>query len=78
MLSGQSDLKTVLDAINNGEVYKFILKPWNQEEFHQTILHTLDHFRLVDENKELHEKQEFQERQILQLSRLVDKNQSQL
>ncbi len=32
MLTGSADAKTVTDALNESEVYKFILKPWSQEQ----------------------------------------------
>ena len=78
MLTGQSDVDTILKAVNSGAVYKFIVKPWNKEEFRQTVAHAVDHYNLVYENKQLHKQKEIQEKQIQQLSRLVDKNHSQL
>ena len=32
VLSGQSNINTLLDAVNEGKVYKFITKPWKLEE----------------------------------------------
>src|SRR5205823_7349990 len=32
VFTGYSDLKSVIDAINEGHVYRYILKPWNPEE----------------------------------------------
>lgn len=32
ILSGYTDLKTVTDAINEGAIYKFLTKPWDDEE----------------------------------------------
>ncbi len=32
MLSGYTDLNTVTDAINRGAIYRFLTKPWNDDE----------------------------------------------
>lgn len=32
ILSGYTDLKTVTEAINHGAIYKFLTKPWNDEQ----------------------------------------------
>ena len=37
MLSGYTDLHAVTEAINRGAVYKFLLKPWNDEELRAQI-----------------------------------------
>lgn len=43
-LSGYSDISTVTDAINKGAIWKYITKPWNDEEFVREIRSA---FRLV-------------------------------
>src|SRR5690606_41445013 len=37
LLTGYSDISSVIDAINRGEVYRFIDKPWNIEQIKNTI-----------------------------------------
>ncbi|WP_143962101.1 hybrid sensor histidine kinase/response regulator [Litoribacter populi] len=37
LLTGYSDIKSVIDAINKGEVYRFIDKPWNIEQIKNAI-----------------------------------------
>jgi two-component system probable response regulator PhcQ len=32
MLTGQADMQTAIDAINHGEVYRFLTKPWDDVE----------------------------------------------
>jgi two-component system, probable response regulator PhcQ len=55
ILSGQSDMSGVLDAINKAEVYRFILKPWNDEDLCITLRNALRFADLLQENQALAE-----------------------
>jgi DNA-binding NtrC family response regulator len=37
LLSGRGSLETALQAINSGEVYRYLTKPWDQTELLETI-----------------------------------------
>lgn len=37
VLSGYTDLNTVTSAVNRGHIYKFMTKPWNDEELCSTV-----------------------------------------
>ncbi|MBV8657543.1 MAG: EAL domain-containing protein [Burkholderiales bacterium] len=51
ILSGYTDLKTVTEAINQGAIYKFLTKPWNDEELLATVAEALAKF---EQDKERH------------------------
>ncbi|HEB84829.1 MAG TPA: HD domain-containing protein, partial [Bacteroidetes bacterium] len=53
ILTGYADLDAAVEAINDGQIYKFILKPWNDEELRSTVLRALDHYDLQRENERL-------------------------
>jgi response regulator RpfG family c-di-GMP phosphodiesterase len=53
ILSGFADISAVVDAVNKGEIFKFIAKPWNDEELTLTIRQSLDHWQLLKRNREL-------------------------
>lgn len=53
ILSGQADMKGILDAINKVGIYRFLLKPWNDEELIVNIQNALSYSKLKRENKEL-------------------------
>ena len=53
VLSGYTDLQTVTDAINQGAVYKFFTKPWDDDQLRFDIKEAFAHKALVDENREL-------------------------
>lgn len=37
LLTGYSDLASIVGSINDGEVYRFISKPWSNQELQQTV-----------------------------------------
>lgn len=45
VLSGYTQVTTLLHAINQGHIYKFIIKPWSiEEDFKPTIQEALAYF----------------------------------
>lgn len=54
LLTGVLTLKTVIDAINKGEIFRFLTKPWIREELIATIQNALGRFQLILENEKLH------------------------
>lgn len=53
ILSGYADTAFVVSAINEGRVYRFIAKPWNDDEVRVTIAKAVEVYSLVKENKDL-------------------------
>jgi response regulator RpfG family c-di-GMP phosphodiesterase len=42
LLTGYADVHSILDAINRGEIYRYITKPWHDADFLLTIRHALE------------------------------------
>lgn len=53
VLSGYADAGAIVAAINEGHIYKFIPKPWNDEELRVTIQNCLERYFLLKRNREL-------------------------
>lgn len=53
LLTGYSDIEVVIDAINKGQVYRYISKPFDEIELRMTIDNALEVYFLREENKEL-------------------------
>ncbi|TVP54615.1 MAG: response regulator [Halomonadaceae bacterium] len=64
ILSGQAELSAVLKAINTSQVYRFILKPWSDQELLDTLRNALEHQGLQQENRELAETVRQQNQQL--------------
>jgi signal transduction histidine kinase len=56
LLTGYSDIASVIDAINRGEVYRFIDKPWNIEQIKNSIKNAADIYFMRRELKDKNEK----------------------
>jgi len=55
LLTGYADINAVIDAINKGQVYKYIQKPWMDEDLRINIEKAFEIYSLRKENKELTE-----------------------
>lgn len=53
VLSGYADLNSVIDAVNQGAIYKFLTKPWEDEALSRHIKDAFDIYDLHRENREL-------------------------
>ena len=53
LFTGYSDITAVIDAVNEGQVYRYITKPWQPDELRAVLNDGLDRHRLVVENRRL-------------------------
>ena len=55
MLTGYTEMELAVDAINRGEIYRLITKPWNDDELRATVRQAFDHADLKFEIKRLNQ-----------------------
>lgn len=53
LITGVVDLDTVLNSINRGELYRFVIKPWVREELLATLKNGAQRHQLVTHNQRL-------------------------
>ena len=53
LLTGYTDLPAAQAAINEGQIYKFFTKPWQDIEIKLALKRALEHFFLQQQNREL-------------------------
>jgi len=53
VLSGYADTAAIVSAINEGHIYKFLPKPWDDNELRVTIINALERYALQKRNREL-------------------------
>lgn len=56
MLTGAKEISVAMEAINEAGVYKFILKPWDDDDLKVTIRRALESLDLVRERDALRER----------------------
>jgi DNA-binding NtrC family response regulator len=67
ILTGYTDVDTLVDAINSGLVYRYATKPWNNEDLRLTVKRALEHY---ETNKERHKLEMMNQRFILRLRQI--------
>lgn len=84
LITAVLSLDTVIDSINKGEIYRFIVKPWLREELLATVKNAAQRYELIDSNTVLQTKAVVMNRELLesnrslelQLSRVAEQNES--
>jgi putative nucleotidyltransferase with HDIG domain len=82
MLTGYTEMNIAVDAINRGQVYRLITKPWNDDELRATLRQAFDHWDLKREIERLNALTHQQNAELQDLNRnleaLVEKRTQQL
>ncbi|WP_020410211.1 ATPase, T2SS/T4P/T4SS family [Hahella ganghwensis] len=78
MLTGHADTTAVMSAIKEGAVYRFILKPWNDDDLRVTVALALEQYDLIQKNKLLEKTAAQQQKDLETFSKLAQQNRSQL
>lgn len=52
ILTGYTDVNSLVEAINSGVVYKYVTKPWVNEDLQQTVSRAIEHYEI---NRKRHE-----------------------
>src|SRR5205823_843477 len=53
LFTGYADIRAVIDAINQGNVYRYITKPWDPDELQTVIREAMERYDLLVERKRL-------------------------
>ncbi len=53
LLTGYTDIQALIDAVNKGQIYRYMNKPWNEEELKMFVTQAFEVHQLRKENKVL-------------------------
>ena len=56
VLTGYTEVDSITASINKGHIYKFILKPWNDQNLKLEIKQGLEQYELMQSNRRLNQK----------------------
>ncbi len=73
ILTGYADIKAAMEAINQGEVYRFVTKPWDPTEIRIIVSQALRQYDLIAENKKLYQLTDRQNRELKGLNNELER-----
>lgn len=71
ILTGQANVESAMRAINSGEIYRFLTKPWDDVELSLVIRGALEKYNLQEQNRRL---LDLVKRQKISLERIESKH----
>lgn len=74
VLSGYADAASIVAAINEGQIYKFIPKPWNDDELKITISTAIERYFLFKKNLELAEELQKKNNELTRLNNILEEH----
>ncbi len=72
LIAAVISLDTVIDAINKGEIYRFIVKPWLREELLVAIKNAVQRHELIQQNLRLQTATQTMNGQLLELNQSLE------
>lgn len=67
ILTGYTDIESLVEAINSGHIYKYVTKPWNNDDLRLTVKRAVDHY---ETNKARHELEMTNRRLVARLAEI--------
>jgi response regulator RpfG family c-di-GMP phosphodiesterase len=74
MLTGYADPSAIIKAINDGQIHRYISKPWNDEELLLILRQSLEHQHSEQERERLEHLTRMQNDQLKQLNSTLEKH----
>ena len=68
VISGYASAGVIVEAINKGEIYRFMPKPWIDEELKIAIQQCFEHYDLLRQNQDLLEQVQLQNEELKELN----------
>src|SRR5215203_686021 len=53
LFTGYADIRAVIEAINQGNVFRYLTKPWDPDELRSVVRQAAEHYDLIVERKRL-------------------------
>ena len=72
LITAVLNLGTVIDSINKGEIYRFVVKPWLREELLVTVKNAVQRYELLRQNIRLQAETQAMNEQLTQLNQKLE------
>ncbi len=73
VLSGYADIPAIVGAINEGQIYKFMAKPWNDDELKVAISNALERYFMQQKNVRLAKELEAKNKELQDINDNLEK-----
>jgi response regulator RpfG family c-di-GMP phosphodiesterase len=73
LLTGYSDVKDILDAVNKGEIHRYLTKPWNDDDLLLQVRSALETYELKADNRRLNDLTIRQNAELTELNQDLEK-----
>lgn len=74
VLTGYADIASTIVAINQGQIQRYIQKPWSNEELIVQVRDAVDKYQLVKQNRELQRKLSLQNHKLKELNQHLEQH----
>jgi response regulator RpfG family c-di-GMP phosphodiesterase len=74
VLTGYADIDSTIVAINQGQIQRYIQKPWSNEALLVQVRESAEKYLLVKENKELQHKLSVQNQKLKEMNQLLEQH----
>ena len=71
LLTGYSDMNAIVEAINKGEIHRYLTKPWNDDHLMLQVRQSLEAYELKKEIQEKNEQLRQKDLQLIEMDRIV-------
>lgn len=68
LLTGYSDMDAIVDAVNKGEIHRYLTKPWNDDDLLLQVKQAIEQYELVLENRRLNQLTKKQNKELKELN----------
>jgi|WetSurMetagenome_2_1015567.scaffolds.fasta_scaffold08404_3 response regulator RpfG family c-di-GMP phosphodiesterase len=72
LLTGYSDMNAIVDAVNRGQIHRYMTKPWNDDDLLFTVRQSLEQYDLVMENIRLLDLTKSQNDELAELNKTLE------
>src|SRR5205085_6948339 len=73
LITAAHDFSAAVDAINNGEIFRILAKPWNRVELLGTVRQAFDTYALREKNRQLTDLVQRQNGELAELNKGLEK-----
>lgn len=74
VLTGYADIDSTIVAINQGQIQRYVQKPWRNEELLLLVRESVEKYQLIKQNRELQQKLKVQNQKLKELNHQLEQH----